>query len=266
MTILSLVMTPRAKFVQSMLIQLIVTCTACAVTVLACFCCVQARINSTGPTSPGDGGPGTSGLASKGASTAPYNSSASAVAGVWLFVQIYAISVLRARMPQYLIPSIMAAVFANVAMTYAPQFSTMAQAEQFALHLLKAYLTGFGIAAATSLLIFPLTSRQVLFADMRSSIAGYRAALNANLAYLKSLEDTDMFAAQRTRTDGVKPTRSPEAADLVAKTQALSAINAKFAIDLPFAKREVAIGKLGKRWLRVCFRQWSASLSRLRPY
>jgi hypothetical protein len=140
MSVLSLVIQPRAKFLQTMLIQLVLTCSICAVTVLACYCCVQARASSEGSTSDGR----TSGLASKGAQTAPYNSSASAVAGVWLFASVYGISVLRARMPQYTVPSIMAAVFINVAMTYAPQFDTMAQAEQFSYRLLTAYLTGFG--------------------------------------------------------------------------------------------------------------------------
>ncbi|KAK5167434.1 uncharacterized protein LTR77_007133 [Saxophila tyrrhenica] len=255
MTILSLVIQPRAKFLQTMLIQLLLTCLVCAVTVLAFFCCVQARMGSEGTVGPGAGGSGTSGLASNGAATAQYSSSASAVAGVWLFTQIFFISVLRARMPQYTVPSIMAAVFVNVAMTYAPQFSTMTQAEQFALRLLEAYLTGFGIAAGTSLLVFPLTSRHLVFADMRASIAGFRGALGANLDYLKSLEDTDMFAAQRTRTDGVKPARSPEAEALIAKVQALGPTNAKFAIDLPFAKREVAIGKLGPDDLQELYRR-----------
>ena len=104
MTVLSIVIQPRAKFLQTMLMSVLLVCLACAITALAAFCCVQARINTEGLSQPGTGGPGTSGLASKGAQTATYNSSASAVAGVWLFVQIYGISVLRARMPQYTVP------------------------------------------------------------------------------------------------------------------------------------------------------------------
>ena len=156
MAVLSIVIQPRAKFVQTMLMQILLVCIGSAVTVLAMFCCVQARLHSEGFNEPGTGGPGTSGLAAKGAQTAPYSSSASAVAGVWLFVGIYAISVLRARMPQYTIPCIMCAVFVNISMTYAPQFNTMAQAESFVLNLLEAYLTAFGIASGVSLLVFPL--------------------------------------------------------------------------------------------------------------
>jgi hypothetical protein len=146
------------------------------------------------------------------------------------------------------------AVFVNVSMTYAPQFSTMAQAEQFAEHLLEAYLTGFGIATGVSLLVFPRTSRQIVFDGVRKYITGYRSALKANMVYIKSLEDTDMFAAQRTTPAGFKPARSPEAEVFATQVQALSATQGKLAIDLAFAKREVAIGKLGPDDLQELFR------------
>ena len=100
MSVLSLPISPRAKFLQSMLMQLFLTCLACAISSLALYCAVRARINSVGFEGPGTGGAGTSGLAANGAETAGYNSSASAVAGVWLFVMIYGISVLRAKLPQ----------------------------------------------------------------------------------------------------------------------------------------------------------------------
>ena len=121
----------------------------------------------------------------------------------------------------------------------------MTQASAFALKLLEAYLTAFAIATGVSLLVFPLTSREVVFGDVNSFISSLQAALQANLTYLDSLETTDMFAAQRTNTVGVKPARSPEATALMARIKALTAAQAKLANDLPFAKREVALGKLG---------------------
>jgi hypothetical protein len=81
-----------------MLVQLLMTSLGAAFALLASYCAVKARIHSEGFTGPGTGGKGTSGLASKGAETAEYNSSASAVCGVWLFFLIYTISVIRARM------------------------------------------------------------------------------------------------------------------------------------------------------------------------
>lgn len=254
MTVLPVVIMPRAKFIQTMFINTLFTCIGSALALLALYCSVTARINSVGNDAPGTGGPGTSGTPADGAATATYNSSGSAVAGLWLIVQIYIISVIRGKKPQYTIPCILWAVFANVAMTYGPQFSTMAQAEAFTKKLLIAFLTGFGIATGVSLLVFPLTSRQVVFKQMTAYINSLRGAMQANLKYLHSLEDSDMFAAQRTNTAGEKPPRSKEAQDFKEKVQGLAALHAKLGADLPFAKREIAMGKLGPDDIQEIFR------------
>lgn len=246
MTQLSVVIAPRAKFLQTMLVQVLLTCLAAAVMLLAAFCAVHAREGSAGAD--------ITGTAARGAQTVTYNSSASAVAGIWLFVEIYGISAFRAHFPQYTIPCVMFAIFANVSMTYAPQFSTMGQAETFCLSLLQAFLTGFAVASGVSLLIFPVTSRELLFNDMRSFISSIRDCLGANMDYLNSLEESDMFAAQRTNTAGEKPWKSPQASTFSAKMNALSAVHTKTAADLTFAKREVALGKLGPDDLQQIFK------------
>ncbi|KAK3618008.1 hypothetical protein LTR56_024918 [Elasticomyces elasticus] len=244
MTILSLPITPRAKFLQTMCVNVFVVCLGCAVALLAMYCTVSARISTEGRRGSSAGG-ATSGLATGGAPTSTYNSSASAVAGVWLFVQIYAISAYRANRPQFTIPAIMLAIFANVSMIYAPQFSSMVQAQAFAQRLLEAFLTGFAISTGVSLLVFPLTSREIVFKSIAGYIASLRGSLDANLAYLQSLEDSDMFAPHRVNTAGDEVIGSKEADALKAKVQALLALHAKLSVDLPFAKREVAIGKVG---------------------
>lgn len=254
MTVLPVVVVPRAKFLQTMLINVLFACTGAAVTLLAMYCSVKARVNSTENVTPGTGGAGTSGTPAHGASTSVYNSSGSAVAGVWLFVEIYIISVIRGKNAQYTIPCILLAIFANVGMTYAPQFSTMAQGESFIRRLLLAFLTGFGIASGVSLLVFPLTSRQVVFKGMAGYLASLQGALKANLDYMHSLEVIDMFAAQRTNTAGEKPPRSKEAEAVKSKMKALAGIHAKISADLPFAKREIALGKLGPDDIQECFR------------
>jgi len=241
MTILSLPIQPRAKFMQTMFINVCATCLGAAVALLAMYCAVTARLNTQGNTALS----GTSGAAAGGITTAPYNPSASAVAGIWLFAQIYAISCFRAKRPQFTIPSILLAIFANVAMIYAPQFSSMALAEAFARKLLISFLTGFGISTGCSLLIFPLTSRQVVFKEMTGYIASLRGAVKANLDYMHSLEETDVFAPHRVNTAGEEVPGSKEAEAFKAKMRALGALHAKLTMDLPFAKREIAIGKLG---------------------
>lgn len=244
-SILSIVIQPRAKFLQTMLVNVFFVCFAAACVTLALYCCVQARINSGEPGTPSYGGTGTSGLAATGAQTAPYNSSAAAVAGVWLMVMIYCMSTVRAVKPQFMIPAMAGAIIGNVGMVYAPQFSSFAQAESFIKRLLEAFLTGFGIGTGVSLLIFPLTSRTVVFRDISSYLTSLRSALKANMDYVHSLEGADMFTFGRTDTIRHRIMHSPEAQIVKGKMQALQDAAAKLNSDLPFAKREIAIGNLG---------------------
>ena len=123
-SILSLVIQPRSKFLQTMLVNVVFVCFAAACVTLALYCCVQARIHSGESGEPSVGGAGTSGLAATGAQTAPYNSSAAAVAGIWLMVMIYCMSTVRAAKPQFMIPAMAGAIIGNVGMVYAPQFSS----------------------------------------------------------------------------------------------------------------------------------------------
>lgn len=73
LAILSSVSAPRAKFLQTMFIQLVLVSISFAITTFAFFCIVKAR---TGARSAPVGD--TSGIASKGARTTVYNSSSSA--------------------------------------------------------------------------------------------------------------------------------------------------------------------------------------------
>jgi hypothetical protein len=244
-SILSLVIQPRSKFLQTMLVNVVFVCFAAACVTLALYCCVQARIHSGESGRPSQGGADTSGLAATGAQTAPYNSSAAAVAGIWLMVMIYCMSTVRAAKPQFMIPAMAGAIIGNVGMVYAPQFSSMVQAEAFIKRLLEAFLTGFGIGTGVSLFIFPLTSRTVVFNDMSAYLTSLRSALTANMDYVHSLENTDMFTFGRTETMRHRMIHSPEAEVVKAKMQALQDASAKLNTDLPFAKREIALGNLG---------------------
>jgi hypothetical protein len=123
-SILSLNIQPRSKFLQTMLVNVVFVCFAAACVTLALYTCVQARIHSGESGLPSRGGANTSGLAAQGAQTAPYNSSAAAVAGIWLMVMIYCMSTVRAAKPQFMIPAMAGAIIGNVGMVYAPQFSS----------------------------------------------------------------------------------------------------------------------------------------------
>lgn len=235
-SVLCLGIQPRAKFLEALLVQILLLCLSCALAILGLLFMIEARINSTDSNSAPPSGL-TSGV--------PYNGSASAVSAVWLFITIYGVSAFRASFPQHTIACIMFAIIQDIACAYGPQFTTMAQATTFATNLLEAFLTGMAITTAVSLFVFPSTTRNTVFSDMHLVLTSFQGALRANITYLNSLEKTDMFAGQRTNTAGKKPERSPEADAFVKKVTGVAAIQARLAMNLTFAKRELAYGKLG---------------------
>ncbi|KAL8662244.1 MAG: hypothetical protein Q9168_008286, partial [Polycauliona sp. 1 TL-2023] len=258
MSILSFAIMPRAKFLQTMLFNVIGICFGFCITLLCIYCSVQARKHTTPPMSTGP--KSSSGGPSPGASVAPYNSSASAVCAIWLFFNIYFSNTLRANRPQFQFPVIMFSIFATVASTYAPQFATMAQGIAFAQRLVEAFLTGFAIATGVSFLVFPLTSRTVVFKTTTGYIKALSSALKAQSKYLQSLEDKNAFGNPshlRNATHSGKeqspsphdPSDSslqstPEATALKTAVATIAELHGKLGGDLAFAKREIAYGKL----------------------
>lgn len=238
---------------QTFCASVLTTCVAAAVALLAIYCCVQARIHTTAVNHVGTGGSGTSGTPVTGASTAPYNSSSAAVAGVWLFFEIYIINAIRARNMQLIAPGIIACIFANISMVYAPQFSTMTQGINFARKLLVTFLTGLAIGGGVSLFVFPVTVRSIVCMQMTGYVMTIRKLLAANVTYLHSLEEADMFSRQKTKS-GVHPARSPEVQAIKGILAGLTALHGKLGVDLTFAKREIAIGKLGPDDFQGIFR------------
>lgn len=76
-SILSGALMPRALFIQNIIVNILTISLTTAIAILAMWSVVQARVHTTPP----------------GGSMSAYNSSASAVAAVWLFFLIYIINV-----------------------------------------------------------------------------------------------------------------------------------------------------------------------------
>ena len=79
-SVLSMCIMPRAKFIQTMVINLVGVCVGSAVALLGIWSGVKAREHTT----------------PAGTITA-YNSSQSAVCAIWLFANIYFVNVMRAK-------------------------------------------------------------------------------------------------------------------------------------------------------------------------
>lgn len=241
-SIMGFAIMPRAKFIQMIIFDILAVCLAACFALLTMFSSVKARQHTA--TDP----------------TVNYNSSASAVSGVWLFFQIWMVHTFRAKYPQLQFPVIIYAIFANVSSVYSPQMQDMTAAISLVKRMLQSFLTGLAISAATSLLVLPRTTRQIVFKQMAGYIGGLRSALNAHAVYFESLEKDDMFGRTETFDDAREKfgkkgkVYSPEAEAIRGAVRVITDLHAKLHSDLTFAKREIAFGKLGPDDLQTIFR------------
>lgn len=233
---------PRAKFIQMMIFDLLAVGVAACLALLTMYSSVKAR-QHTDP-----------------ANAQVYNSSASAVSGVWLFFQIWLVHTFRAKYPQFQFPVIIYAIFANISSVYAPQMRSWAAAVAMVERMLKTFLTGLGISTAVSLFILPMTSRKAVFKQMASYIGGLRSTLGAHASYFETLERDDMFGRAETYDESREKigkkgkVYSPEAEAIREAIRGITDLHAKLHGDLTFAKREFALGKLGPDDIQTIFR------------
>ncbi|KKK21203.1 hypothetical protein AOCH_006628 [Aspergillus ochraceoroseus] len=241
---------PRAKFVQMMILDILAVCVASAAALLMMFATIKARQNSAG----------TNETPSPVTGWLPYNSSASATCGVFLFLQTYLIHSLRAHYQQFQFPVIIYSFVANIAFSYAPVLPSMSAAITFVRKLLEAGLIGLGIATGVSFFIFPLSCRQIVFGQMAAYIATLRTALQAHTAYFANLEGEQVFGRTATYDSTVEKmdehgkVYTSEAETIRKAVRKITELHGKLNGDITFAKREIAFGKLGPDDLQSIFR------------
>lgn len=178
---------PRAKWLQTIFFNIVAICFSSAINLLSLYCATQARLHTT-----------PAGLPLLG-----YNSSASAVCAVFLFVQVYFVASIRSARPQLQFPAIVYSIFVNVSLTYGPFFPTMDVAMAFIKRLLITFLTGFGLAAGVSLLVFPVNCRLPVFKIMDAYLRAARAVLRAQESYIKGLQNENYFGEADAKADAV---------------------------------------------------------------
>ncbi|KAK9376334.1 uncharacterized protein V1513DRAFT_440036 [Lipomyces chichibuensis] len=239
MSILSSAMLPRAKFLQTMMFNIIAICIGGCISLLTCYCSVSARKNTT------------SGSISSGGAPAPgittsvtYSSSANAVSAIWLFLNIAIANAFRFKRPQLQVPVIIYNIFAIVSGSTAPLLPTMSVSMTFVKKLLEAFLSGFAIATVVNIFIFPVSSRLVVFTQFVRYIGALQGVINAQRRFLQSMESKDMMYHQDD-DKGKGASKTGQAAKAVNRALAsLTALHGKLHGDITFAKREFAYGKL----------------------
>ncbi|KAF3770583.1 hypothetical protein M406DRAFT_245783 [Cryphonectria parasitica EP155] len=251
-SVLSLAPLPRGKFLQNMVLNLLSMSAGAGMGILVTWSSVQARLH-------------TSNLLEleqyiETYGRAPYNASQSAVCGVWLFFNIWAVNIFRAKFPAFNLPVIIYSIFINISSTFGPQFPTVKTAESFIRELLIAMLIGLGVGAGCSLFVFPISTRQIVVKQMGGVLGLFKKAITLEKEYLQGLEKADMFTIEVTETSTGQPSDDKKAGKkdagppLTGEQKTAMALRGvltasrelmgKIYADLKFAKRDVAIGYL----------------------
>jgi hypothetical protein len=129
-------------------------------------------------------------------------------------------------------------------------------------------LVALALALGANLLVFPISSRLVVFKQFAGAIGLLSKTVQLQKAYLVRLESDDMFAVatrkdthpgfgkvdQHGRSNLTKEEKAAQA--LKATVDALSELAGKLHADLAFAKRDIAWGKLDARDLSDVFKRF----------
>ncbi|KAH9213556.1 hypothetical protein DL95DRAFT_524402 [Leptodontidium sp. 2 PMI_412] len=252
MSVLTVPIMPRARYLQNLLVTSVLVCIAAAISLLAMWASVRLRADTTHKTKPNGNGP------VPGAKVSRYNPAASINMAFWLFAVVWLINTFRAFRPQYFLPSIVFSIFINVTATYGTQFATMRSAESLVERLLQTFFSGFGISAAVSLLILPFTSRTLISMVIHGEIQTFKAVLQAHGQYMVSLPGRNWYGSQSSSNDTnihtnnksdplTRLTPWPEADALKGAITSLTELQMKAQAELRYAKREVAWGKLSPK-------------------
>jgi hypothetical protein len=228
-------MMPRAKFLANLYANVIGAGLAAALGTLIVYAAVKARLNTTPALPPGVTPPAISSLAN-----VPYNSSASAISGVFFFFAVYLANVLRAKLPQVVFAVMIFSIIITVVCAEAPKIPTVAFALTFITTLLKAFYFGMAIGAAVSLIVIPVSCRTVVIKQFTAFLGAMQKGLEAHKVFFESMQDKENIFALLTIGGTI-----PAVGQVKASIAAMSELNSKLQVDLPFAKREVGIGRLG---------------------
>ncbi|KAH0036148.1 hypothetical protein KCU78_g1930, partial [Aureobasidium melanogenum] len=222
---------PRAKLLQMTLSICASTAIAIPLAMLATWSGLQAR-HHTDPQ----------GLHA-------YNSSQSAITGVWLFFHIWLSNSIQARYPHLLIPTILYNIFMIVQFTSCSRFTTWSQCWDLIYLTTRCYFTGVAISFVSGILIYPINCRYEVFELQEKYIHCAQAVLQQALYYVTTIRDGSSNPSCSTQPEGQGSTTTASSAAeegvrLQRQMSDLKAIYVKMHAELIMAKREVAWGKL----------------------
>ncbi|KAH0597890.1 hypothetical protein MHUMG1_04262 [Metarhizium humberi] len=256
-SVLAVAILPRDKFTQSLILNVLFICIASAMSLLAVWSSVQARLHTSSPSS------------AQGAVSMPlpYNSSQSAVCAVWLFFNIWIANLIRAKIPSFNLPVVIYSILVNTSLTAGPTIGTTMGATHFVRELLLANLFGMGLAAGVCFFIFPFGSRMIVMGEFRQLIGLLRKMVRLQGDHLAALARTEERTTETISNHGGKQDvpRGQKKSQSRKKVSARGKVNRGVATtatclsetvveirrlagklygDMVFAKRDIAWGKL----------------------
>lgn len=139
----------------------------------------------------------------------------------------------------------------------------MDQGISFATRLITTFLTGFGLATGVSLLFIPVNARKPVFGEVTGALKGMDNLMKTLVAYMQAFEHDGAFETKQAAAAEDTPTRrklfskrgehkyrskftsiGADSKALKGAVEGLVQVLGKLYGDLPFAKREIAYGKL----------------------
>ncbi|PNY26824.1 Uncharacterized protein TCAP_03239 [Tolypocladium capitatum] len=256
-SVLAIAILPRDRFIQNLILNHLSICVGSAISLLALWSSIQARIHTSPPTSQGTT-----------IAPLPYNSSQSAVCAVWLFANIWVANLVRAKLPSFNLPVIIYCILINNSTTFGPMIARTTAAEAFVKEQLLAMLFGMGLATGVSLFVFPISSRMVVIGEFNGLIGLLRKLVGLQMEYLAGLAKEDTFAIEtendktrealgakkKVKAKYERKTKEAKAAEYLKEVVGtIRVLAGKLYGDMTFAKRDMAWGKLDARDLSETF-------------
>jgi len=203
-------------------------CLAAAISLLAIWSAIRARWNTSPNSLPTE-----------------YNSSQNAVLAIWLVANTWFINILRAKIPTLYLPSIPYTIVYSVSCTFSQRYTTLGEAERLVRELLVSMLSGFGISAAVSLLVIPITSRKIASRQQNRLIGLIQQSMEAQKAYLSSIDHAEDSQDQATTAHSkAKANKSFDTDSLKQNSDAILQLTGELRTETAFAQWDIAIGKL----------------------
>lgn len=225
-SILSLCTLPRMKFLQTLFLNVLGTCLACAMSFFGLVLSTRARSHSE--TQP----------------STNYNSSANVVCAIFLFANIYGVNTMRARFPALQFPAISYSIFSAVSFTDMPTFN-MSRGSAFIWRMTETFLTGFAIAAGVSLFIFPVSSRVIMFRQVAATIGSLRRAVHPRLAEQQNQkQNTEVEEQYSDGSTAAYEEKSFELKEAIVRSVNLCQNFSKLLVDITAGKLEPAWGNI----------------------